>query len=162
MTDRDENRERAAALLGDALDLQRRGELDEAIDAYRRSIEVCATAEGHTYLGWALAQQGKLEDAIQHCEIAIRLDPELGNPYNDIGVYLMRRGDPDRAIPWLERAQAARRYQPRHFPHLNLGQIFAAKGMLVRALAEFERAAVLAPGDTLARRAVDALSRRLQ
>jgi Tfp pilus assembly protein PilF len=157
----DGDRERAEALLFDALELQRDGALDEAIAAYRRSIAACPTAEGHTYLGWALAQQGKLEAAIEQCKLAIRLDPELGNPYNDIGVYLMRRGEPDEAIPWLERAKAAPRYAPRHFPYLNLGQIFAAKGMLVRALAEFERAAELAPADTLARRAIDALSRRL-
>ena len=155
------DRARAEALLVDALELQRDGALEDAIAAYRGSIAVCPTAEGHTYLGWALAQQGKLDDAIAHCEIAIRLDPDLGNPYNDIGVYLMRRGEPDAAIAWLERAKAAPRYTPRHFPYLNLGQIFAAKGMLVRALAEFERAAELAPADALARHDIDALSRRL-
>ncbi len=156
------DRGRATALLIDALERQREGALDDAIELYRRSIDAYPTAEGHTYLGWALAQRGGLDEAIRHCEIAIRLDPEFGNPYNDIGVYLMRKGEPDRAIPWLERAKAALRYEPRQFPCLNLGQIYAAKGMLVRALAEFERAAALAPDDALARHAVDVVSRRLQ
>ena len=157
----EEQRERASALLDEGLELQRHGAVGEAMRAYRESIAACPSAEAYTYLGWALAEIGRLDDAIECCETAIRLDPDLGNPYNDVGVYLMRRGEPDRAIPWLERATTARRYEPRHFPHLNLGQIFAAKGMLVRALAEFQAAARLAPGDGFAARAVDALTRRL-
>ena len=46
----------------------------------------------------------ELDDAIAQCEIAIELDPEFGNPYNDIGVYLMQQQRLDEAIPWLERA----------------------------------------------------------
>ena len=157
----EEQRERATALLDEGLELQRHGAVREAIRAYRESIATCPSAEAYTYLGWALAQDGNLDEAIRCCEAAIRLDPELGNAYNDVGVYLMRQGEPDRAIPWLERAKTARRYEPRHYPHLNLGQIFAAKGMLVRALDEFQAAARLAPDDPTAARAVDALTRRL-
>jgi Tfp pilus assembly protein PilF len=54
---------------------------------------------------------------------AIEIDPEFGNPYNDIGVYLMQRDRLDDAVPWLERAKLAKRYEPRQFPYMNLGRI---------------------------------------
>ena len=156
-----EDRERASALVREALALHHGGDLAEAARLYRRSIVLCPTAEAHTYLGWVLGAHGRLDAAIAECEVAIRLDPELGNPYNDIGVYLMQKGDADGAVGWLERAKRAPRYAARHYPCLNLGQIFAAKGMLRRALREFEAALTLAPGDRLARYAIRTISRRL-
>ena len=56
------------------------GELDRAIEAYRRSIEVHPTAEAHTYLGWTYSFQGKLDEAMAECMRAIEIDPEFGNP----------------------------------------------------------------------------------
>ena len=37
--------------------------------------------------------------------------------------------------------------KPRHFPHLNLARIYRAKGMIVRAIEEYEAALALHPGD---------------
>src|SRR5678816_2712506 len=50
----------------------------------------------------------------------IDVDPTVGNPYNDIGSYLMKQGKLDDAIVWLEKAKSAPRYEPRHYPYLNL------------------------------------------
>jgi len=61
------------------------GELDPAIELYRRSIEVCPTAEAHTFLGWTYSFQGRLDEARAECLKAIEVDPHFGNPYNDIG-----------------------------------------------------------------------------
>ena len=61
------------------------------------------TAEAHTFLGWSLSFQGRLEEATAECLRAIEIDPDFGNPYNDIGVYLMQQGKLDDAIPWLGR-----------------------------------------------------------
>jgi tetratricopeptide (TPR) repeat protein len=33
------------------------------------------------------------DDAIAECKKAVELDPDLGNPYNDIGAYLIEKGD---------------------------------------------------------------------
>ena len=52
---------RAEELWQEAYRLQMAGELDRAIEAYRRSIEVHPTAEAHTYLGWTYSFQGKLD-----------------------------------------------------------------------------------------------------
>src|SRR5690242_17087138 len=64
------------------------GRLEEAAAHYQRSIALHPTAEAHTFLGWVYSHQGRPEDAIAQCKIAISVDPEFGNPYNDIGAYL--------------------------------------------------------------------------
>jgi len=61
--------------------------------------------------------------------------------------YLIAKGELDEAIQWLEKAKTAPRYDPRHYPFMNLGRIYAAKGMVKRAIDEFEGALAFAPGD---------------
>jgi Tfp pilus assembly protein PilF len=93
----------------------------------------------HTFLGWAYSFQGKIDEAIQECEIAIQIDPDFGNPYNDIGVYLIEKGEYDEAIPWLTKAMEAKRYEPRHYPHINLSRVYAKMGRPTRPLPRFGR-----------------------
>ena len=102
--------------------------LELAIDFYRKSIAVLATAEAHTYLGWAYSFAGRLDDAIEECLLAIAVDPDFGNPYNDIGSYMMAKGDLDGAIPWLQKALLAPRYESYCFPHFNLGRVYEERG----------------------------------
>ena len=90
--------------------LHQLGAYDAAIAQFRESIRARPTAEGHTFLGWSLSYKGRYREAIAECKKAIPLDPEFGNPYNDIGVYLTELGRPDEAVPWLKRAIRARRY----------------------------------------------------
>ncbi|MFC1627715.1 tetratricopeptide repeat protein [Gemmatimonadota bacterium] len=101
---------------------QRAGELGQAIFHYKRSIELIPTAEAHTFLGWAYSFQGRLDKAIQECRKAIDLDPSLGNPYNDIGAYLIELGRPEDALVWLTRALKATRYENHSYPWYNLGR----------------------------------------
>ena len=75
------------------------------------------------------------------------MDPDFGNPYNDIGVYLMELGRDEEAVPWLERAAVARRYEPRHFPHINLARIYERKGDIVAAVRELALALKHVPED---------------
>ncbi|MFQ5540585.1 MAG: tetratricopeptide repeat protein [Candidatus Binatia bacterium] len=154
-------RERALELVNEAMRHQMAGELEEAIRLYRDSIAVCPTADAHTYLGWTYSFQGRIDEAIAECETAIAIDPDFGNPYNDIGVYLIERKKLDEAIPWLEKAKRAKRYEPRHFPYLNLGRIFAAKGMINRALEEFRGALKFNPDDSMALQAIEELESKL-
>src|ERR1700686_5062511 len=98
------------------------------------------TAEAHTFLGWVYSHQGRPDDAIAQCKIAISVDPEFGNPYNDIGAYLIQKGTADEAIPYLELAMKAKRYATPHFPHYNLGRILERRGDWFEALTEYEQA----------------------
>ncbi len=131
---------------------QMRGRFEEAVDHYRRSIAIHATAEAHTFLGWAYSFMGRHEEAIKQCEIAISVDPAFGNPYNDIGAYLIALGREEEAMSWLERAKKAPRYQPRHFPYFNLARIYIKQHKIREAIRELEGALVLEPGYTVARK----------
>jgi Tfp pilus assembly protein PilF len=143
--------EDAEAYFRKGYEAQMQGNLEEAIAHYRRSIELCPTAEAHTFLGWAYSYQGKHEEAIQECQLAIQIDPEFGNPYNDIGAYLIELGRLDEAILWLRRAIGARRYEPRHYPHMNLGRVYAKQGKLYEAVVELKRALEIQPDYVAAR-----------
>jgi tetratricopeptide (TPR) repeat protein len=160
--DEKESLEKAVRLFHEAYRFQMEGKLDEAVRLYRESISSHPTAEAHTFLGWTYSFQGRYEDAIAECQKAIAVDPEFGNPYNDIGAYLIGLGRLDEAVPWLERATRARRYEAYHYPHFNLGRIYLSKGMLKKALQEFQEALAIEPKYTLARQAIEAVEQQLQ
>ena len=159
--DEDEQVSKAHELFQQAYECQASGEYDKAIRLYKESIETYPTAEAHTFLGWTYSFQGHLDEAIAECHRAIEVDPDFGNPYNDIGVYLMQKGLYDEAIPWLEKAKQATRYEPRHFPYLNTGRIHLARGQWLQALKEFEKAVEVMPDDPGARKALMGLRARL-
>jgi len=131
---------RALRLFEKAYERQSSGDLDTAVDLYKASIAEAPTAEAHTYLGWTYSFQGKYDEAIIECKRAITVDPQFGNPYNDIGSYLIQMGQHDKAIPWLQMAKKAERYEPRHFPYLNLFRVYMKKGELDAAQREIEQA----------------------
>jgi Tfp pilus assembly protein PilF len=137
------NIERAAHLLRAAYEKQMGGDFQSAIQLYKDSLAEHPTAEAYTFLGWTYSFLGRYDDAIQECENAIKLDPDFGNPYNDIGSYLVHLGKMEEAIPWLEKAKSAARYEPRHFPYINLGRIYMKMGKMEQASREFEQASFI-------------------
>lgn len=148
-------------LFQEAYQHQMDGELDRAIELYRRSIEAYPTAEAYTFLGWTYSFQGKLDDAIAECKKAIRIDPDFGNPYNDIGAYLIEKNCHREAIPWLLKASTARRYDNYHFAHYNLGRAYISQEMFNRAKSEFERALKIRPDYVLAQEALATLKKSI-
>lgn len=113
--------------------LQSAGELARAADAYERSLRLAPSAEAHTFLGWTHSFMGRYDRAIEECKRAIERDPTFGNPYNDIGAYLIELGRLDDAIPWLEKALAASRYCCYFYSHTNLARAYLQKGMREKA-----------------------------
>ena len=128
------------------------GDLEAAIELYQRSLAACPTAEAHTFLGWVYSHQGRPDDAITQCKIAIEVDPEFGNPYNDIGAYLIEMGREDEAVEWLERAKRAPRYEPRHYPYFNRARVHVKRHEILEAIRELERALSIEPRYVTARR----------
>jgi Tfp pilus assembly protein PilF len=140
-----------------AYEAHMQGRLEEAAAHYQRSIALHPTAEAHTFLGWVYSHQGRPDDAITQCKIAIEVDPELGNPYNDIGAYLIEMGREDEAVEWLERAKRAPRYEPRHYPYFNRARVHVKRHEILEAIRELERALSIEPRYVTARRALHRL-----
>ena len=151
---------RALKLFDRACACQRAGDWDGAAKLYQASIAEHPTAEAHTFLGWVYSFARRYDEAIAECKRAIAVDPTFGNPYNDIGCYLIELGRWDDAVPWLEEATRAPRYEAPHFPHVNLARVYERRGDALRAAAEYGHALRKAPGGSY-RPALEGL-RRLQ
>ena len=152
----------AQELFQKAYRMQMDGELELAVSLYKKSIALHPTAEAYTFLGWTYRFQGKLEDAIEECKKAIATDPSLGNPYNDIGAYLIELGKPEDAVPWLEQALQSTRYEAYHYPWYNLGRVYVAMEIYSKARECFRKSAEVSPGYAPALDAIEKLRRMMQ
>jgi tetratricopeptide (TPR) repeat protein len=138
-------REQALILFERAYRRQMRGEWADAIHLYKRSLTLHPTAMAFTFLGWTYSMLDRYDEAIAYCHKAIELDETLGNPYNDIGAYLIEQGKHESAIPWLEKAIAAPNYENPEFAHTNLGRVYGRLGKFREAIDCFDRALAINP-----------------
>lgn len=123
----------AINLFNEAYKAQLAQDFESAIRLYKKSIEIFPTAEAFTFLGWTYSFQGKYDLAITECLAAISVDETFGNPYNDIGSYLIAKGNFYDCVEWFKRAIAAPRYEARAYPHFNLARVYERRGKLIEA-----------------------------
>jgi tetratricopeptide (TPR) repeat protein len=62
--------------------------------------------QAHISLGLALAAQGKWDEAIQHCRLALKSDPNLPNTHINLGLALAKKGQWAEAIAHYQQALA--------------------------------------------------------
>lgn len=141
----DVSKQQALILVDRAHRHQMRGEYADAIILYERSLALWPTAEAHTFLGWTYSMMNRYDEAIECCKKAIKVDPDFGNPYNDIGAYLIELRRWEEAIPWLEKATKASRYESPQFPHLNLGRVYESLGQFKTAMTCYDKAIEINP-----------------
>jgi tetratricopeptide (TPR) repeat protein len=158
---KNEKRQEAMELVGKAYQHHMKNEIDQAIELYNRSLEVCPTAEAFTFRGWAKSTLKEFDEAIADCHRAIDLDPEFGNPYNDIGAYFVEMGQPEDAIPWLRMALKAKRYESYCFPYFNLGRVYEGLEKLEQALEYYRKALDENAGYVAAARAIERVKEKL-
>lgn len=143
--------EKSREYLNKAYQFQMKGQFEEAIINYKLSLDLHPSAEAHTFLGWTYSFLGDLDKAIEECKKAISLDPDFGNPYNDIGSYLIQKGEYDEALTYLDLAIKAKKYENHHFAHFNIGRVLEYKGLWFEALDEYKTAIRLSPDYLLAK-----------
>ncbi|MFO7539686.1 MAG: tetratricopeptide repeat protein [Chloroflexota bacterium] len=141
----DSAHKQAQTLWQRAYEHQMNGEFGEAMRLYKKSITTYPTAEAYTFLAWTHSTLGRYELAIELCEKAVEIDPDFGNPYNDIGAYLIELGRHKEAVAWLKKALAAPRYDAPHYPLLNLGRVYQEEGDYRQALAYYDKALAQEP-----------------
>jgi tetratricopeptide (TPR) repeat protein len=89
-----------------------------------------------------LADQGKLDEAIQHFERALQLRPDYADALNNLGFALAKQGRWDEAIQHYERTLQLR---PDYAEaHCNLGIALAKQGRWDEAITQLQQALALA------------------
>ncbi len=144
-----------------AYELQMSGDLERAVYYYRRSLDCMQSPEAYTFMAWTVSMRGEFDSAIDMSRQANELDSDFGNPWNDIGAYLLALGRSHEAIPFLEQALRCPRYLTYHYAHYNLGRAYEKLTDFDRARRKYHDALALEPGYMLAREALDRLERRM-
>lgn len=135
----------AKSYLREAYAMQMRGNIEEAMLTYQKSIDAYPTAEAYTFFGWAYSFIDDYDSAIESCMKAIELDPDYGNSYNDIGAYYIQKNKFEEALYYLEKAKLAARYATPYFSYYNIGRIYERRGLWFEARREFEKALKISP-----------------
>src|SRR5438128_1607262 len=98
--------------------------------------------------GWALAQQGKLTEAMAHYQTALRLNPDYAEAHNAVGALLADQGKLAEAS---EHYQTALRLKPDHAEaHGNVGSALARQGKPAEASEHYRQALLFKPGYAIA------------
>lgn len=151
----------AVTLFNDAYAAQMEKDYETAIKLYKKSIDVFPTAEAYTFLGWTYSFQGEYDLAITECLAAIAVDETFGNPYNDIGSYLIAKGNYYDCVRWFKKAIDAPRYDARAFPHFNLATVYEKRGKFLEAARHYGLALDEQPNYVQAYKALRKLQERL-
>ena len=117
-----------------------RGDVGQAVKEYKAARLSCRpnTAACDIYSSQANALEGKVQDAVENLEKALKLEPENVLAHNNLGFILLKSGDYVRALPHNEKAYSMRVDQntTRNLAsnYRALGKNSAAEGVLQNAL----------------------------
>ena len=96
-----------------------------------------------TNLGEVLAKAGRLDEAMNHFQEALKIKPDHAPAQNNVGLVLLRRGRVDEAIVCL---QTAIKFQPGYADaHNNLGIALRQRGRVNEAVAQYQKALEFRP-----------------
>ncbi|QEG37680.1 tetratricopeptide repeat protein [Bythopirellula goksoeyrii] len=102
----------------------------------------------HNNLGVALAEHGELEEAIEHHQQAIRIEPENPRGHNNLGVTLRQM---DRVEEALVHYKIALEYRPDYAnAHVNMGVALRKLGRTEEAVEHYKLAVKLLPNSAAA------------
>ncbi len=120
-----------------------RGELDKAVEIYKRLAEIRPSADIFNNLGYILQLKGDYEGAIKYFDKAVKLNPNLAEAYYNKALSLRRLGRFEEALKWYTKAIELNPTDPDFY--YNRGIVRKKLGDLEGALEDFKRATELNP-----------------
>jgi len=81
-----------------------RGLVRESVPYFERALAIRDSERSHTWLGLALADQGRLDEAIVHYRASLALDPKSVEAHTNLGAALAQLGRLQEALPHFEAA----------------------------------------------------------
>jgi len=107
----------------------------------------------HDDLGIILVHEGRLDEAIAHFKMALKIQPDDVMAQDNLGNALLQKGDVDDAIICFQRTLEI---QPDHAMALSgLGEALLEKGRIDEAIGKFQEALKLTPNLDIAHRNLD-------
>jgi protein O-mannosyl-transferase len=126
--------------------LAERGAVGEAIDHFRRAVQIDPMfVEAQTNLGNFLALQGLRQEAIDHLRQALEIDPMFANAHNTLGNILTDSGELDKAIEHFHKALQTNSKSA--MTYYNLGRALGKRGDLEAAIEAYREALAINPRD---------------
>jgi len=107
------------------------GKFGEAESHYRQALAAKPTGETHNGLGYVLARQGRLDDAVAEFRKAIDVDPKFTPAYNNLAEALATQG----------KLEEAERYYKRSLAEKPSAAVYNALGIVLRRLGKTDEAA---------------------
>src|SRR5437867_6638937 len=105
------------------------------------------SAVGQYSRGLVLAQQGKLTEAMEHYQTALRINPDYADAHNNVGAVLADQG---RLAEAIEHYREALRLKPDYADaHYNWGNALAQQGKPAEAIEHYRQALRIKPDDAL-------------
>ena len=134
------------AHLGFGRTLEERRRVDEAVEQYRKALELNPTyMEAYSNLGNALRQQGRLDEAMAYCRKALEIQPQSVKTHRVLGLALAASGRFDEAIAQFQEALAI---EPECAEaHNDLGAALLERGRNDEAIAHWKQAVAINPQD---------------
>jgi Flp pilus assembly protein TadD len=151
LSEEQKNRQEALALFQNGVSLAQENKIDEAIEAFRKAVELKPDlAEAYINLGLLFFRQDKTDEAEKALLKALELKPEdpkikqaLGNIYFEKAKGLLQQDKIDEALETLKLSYG---YNPND-PYTNylLGYAYSQKGLKEEAIKSFEAFLQLEP-----------------
>lgn len=140
-------------VLAEAAALLRAGQLDPAIDGFRRAVALAPNApDAHRMLAMALLQAGRAKEGVQSARALAQLTPSDPHALLLLGMGLLASGQAEKALGQFDKAaQRAPGFAEAQF---QAGNALSSLGRFKEAAARYSRALELDP------RAIEALANR--
>jgi tetratricopeptide (TPR) repeat protein len=120
-------------------------DMERAEFYFLKTLEEDENHECLFYLGLIQNQKGNHQEALSLYYRAILINPEYGNPCNEIGVILLRHGKEREAVFWLKRSIRCVQNDAPHIPLYNLATLYKIWNRPERSLQYLYRAIKLMP-----------------
>jgi tetratricopeptide (TPR) repeat protein len=126
------------------LTIQRNRDYDSEVTIWQDTVESCPhNLRAHYNLAHALAQEGRVSEAIEQYEQALRINPDNADAHNNLGAALMRQG---RLPEAMEQYEQALRIEPDFAAaHNNLGLALMKEGRVPEAISHYEQVLRIKP-----------------
>jgi tetratricopeptide (TPR) repeat protein len=126
--------------------LQKQNRLEEAIEAYKKAIELRPDyAEANNNIGVALQAQNRPEEAIEAYKKAIELRPDDANTYYNMGIALQAQNKLEEAIEAYKKAIVIMPDDANTY--YNMGIALQAQNKLEEAIEAYKKAIAIKPDD---------------